>query len=88
MMSYRTLPPISGTYHSSIAVSSTERSWTAPLKGWQHVRFSEPWSTYDCGITGTGSQPQWNRIAGFALAAVISVGGWSGIALLINYLWK
>ncbi|MGB0013107.1 MAG: hypothetical protein WBQ03_15970 [Candidatus Sulfotelmatobacter sp.] len=87
-MSYRTLPPISGTYQSGITAPSNERRWTGTQQTWPQLRFSGPWSAYDSGVTGKVSQPDWNRIAGFGLAAAISVGGWSGIALLVGYLWK
>jgi hypothetical protein len=30
----------------------------------------------------------WNMFAGFALMAAVSVGGWFGIALLLQYLLK
>lgn len=85
-MSYRTLPPISGTYQSAIIVPPNERQWTASLKSWP--RRSEPLSTCDSGVASAVSQAQWNRIVGLALAAAISVGGWSGIALLVGYLWR
>lgn len=85
-MSYRTLPPISGTYQSAITVPSNERQWAASLKS--RPRLSEPLPPYDSGVAGAVSRPQWNRIAGFALAAAISVGGWSGIVLFVGYLWR
>jgi hypothetical protein len=85
-MSYRTLPPISGTYQSATTAPPNERQWTASLKS--RLRLSEPLSLYDSGVAGAVGRPQWNRIAGFALAAAISVGGWSGIALLVGYLWR
>jgi hypothetical protein len=87
-MSYRAFPPISGTYQSGINVPPNEQRWTASLESWPQVQFSGPWSTYDSGVTGTAGQPHWNKITGFALAAAISMGGWSGIALLVGYFWK
>jgi hypothetical protein len=87
-MSNRALPPISGPYQSGITVPANERRWTASLKSWQLVSFSAPRSAYGSGVTGTVGQLQWIRLAGLALAAAISIGGWFGIALLVGYLWK
>jgi hypothetical protein len=74
MMSYRTLPPISGTYRSSLALPLSERR-TA-------------WSICDSNHITTTSQLNWNMFAGLALMAAISMGGWSGLALLVRYLFK
>ena len=74
MMSYRTLPPISGTYRSSLLLPSSERQTT--------------WSVCDSNDITATSQLNWNMFAGLALMAAVSMGGWSGLALLVRYLLR
>ncbi|MGA2021245.1 MAG: hypothetical protein ABSH02_11700 [Candidatus Sulfotelmatobacter sp.] len=82
MMNYKMqLSPISGAHESHIQL---------PLTSAQDARFFRSWLVYDSDLDTTRSHGRlnWNMFAGFALMAAVSVGGWFGIALLLQYLLK
>lgn len=48
--------------------------------------FVRAWLEHD--ETGIKTQTNWGAISGLALSAVISAGFWTGVALLIERVWR
>jgi hypothetical protein len=57
------------------------------------VKFFRTWLVFDSCDSDWAPRPaqrraNWNLIGGVALMALVSAGGWAGIALLIARLWR
>lgn len=61
--------------------------WGRPLADWEDVKFFRSWLVYDSDLESNRSRGRfnWNLLAGLAATAVVSIGGWSGIAMLVRH---
>jgi hypothetical protein len=89
MMSYRILPPLSGTHRSNVR-PPFGGGLATPLTSWE-ARLFRSWFVYDPNPDLLEEeQPRrrlnWNRIGGLALAAGVSAVGWLGVVMLLRYL--
>jgi hypothetical protein len=84
-MSFKSqLYPLSSTYKTSTS------PWGSSPGDSRDMKFLRSWLVYDSQTTnGIGSgRANWNMLAGFALMAVVSAGGWSCVALLVRHFLK
>jgi hypothetical protein len=71
------LSPISGTHGSSMRF---------PLASREDASFFRSWLIYDSGLETSRSHGRlnWSMLTSFAIMALVSVGGWYGIAMLVR----
>jgi hypothetical protein len=64
--------------------------WGIPPINVENTKFFRSWLVYDSDfeISRTRGRVNWNVIAGGALAIIVSVIGWAGIAWLVAHFWK
>ena len=83
------LPPMSSSITMRSGPTFVGR-FGRPLADWQDVKFFRSWLVYDSDVETNRSQGRlnWNMFAGFTAMVMVSVGGWSAIALLVKHLLK
>jgi hypothetical protein len=88
-MSYKSqLYPLSSTCDVSLTKAGNWR--TLSSANLEDMKFLRSWFVYDSDLKSRLAEggANWNKVAGFALMAGISLGGWSGVALLLRHFLK
>ena len=65
------------------------RPWEPAPANVREIRVLQPWIDYDFKVRpGLARCVKWNSVLGLALATVVSVSIWAGIALAIARIWR